>query len=231
MAISRVADHLLMIAHRFVNCYLLEAEDGLTLVDTGFPGTEGLILQAIGQLGRAPADLKHVILTHAHPDHIGSAAAVKRATGATVLIHPADRAIAERGTGFRPLTPAPGLLFGILCRVFSQISQKVPPVPVDGTVAGGQSLPVAGGLEIIHVPGHCAGQVALLWRPSGILFTADSCTNLFGLGDPVGFEDRRQGRLSQARLGHLDFATACFGHGKPVLADAGARFRSKWPEP
>lgn len=227
MAITRVADHLLMISRKFVHCYIIEAGDGLTLIDSGWEGTEDLILKGVAQLGRPASDLRHIILTHAHPDHIGSAATVKRATGATVLIHATDRAIAERGSGIRPLTASPEFKMGLLFRVFGKLNQSVPPIPVDGTIADGEVLPIAGGLEIIATPGHCAGQVAVRWQPRRILFTADTCTNLFGLGDPVGFEDFAEGKRSQARLARLDFDTACFGHGPPI-GDGADRFRRKW---
>jgi hypothetical protein len=49
-------------------------------------------------------------------------------------------------------------------------------------------------------PGHCAGQIALLWRPGRMLFAADVCTNIMGLGDPVGSENLEEGRVSQRNL-------------------------------
>jgi glyoxylase-like metal-dependent hydrolase (beta-lactamase superfamily II) len=75
-------------------------------------------------------------------------------------------------------------------------------------------LPIAGAFDVIHVPGHCAGQVALLWRPGRMLFAADVCTNIMGLGDPVGFENLEEGRVSQRKLASLSFDAAGFGHGK-----------------
>jgi hypothetical protein len=47
----------------------------------------------------------------------------------------------------------------------------------------------AGGFELIHTPGHCAGHVALLWRPGQMLFAGDVSPNLIGLGDPVWFRE------------------------------------------
>jgi Phage integrase family len=78
------------------------------------------------------------------------------------------------------------------------------------------------GFEVIHVPGHCAGQVALLWRPGRMLFAADVCTNIMGLGDPVGFENLEEGRVSQRKLASLSFDAAGFGHGKPIARNASA---------
>ncbi len=212
-----------------VNAFLLEAPDGLTLIDTGFPGRVNLLLQAIRDLGRAPRDLKHVVLTHAHPDHIGSLAAIVRETGARTYMHPLDVPIAERGSGFRPMTAAPGLLATVLFRLFAGRISEVEPTKIDVELQDGDVLPIAGGLQVIHVPGHCAGQVALLRAKDGVLFTADACTNVMGLGPPIGYEDRIQGETSQRKLAGLAFDVACFGHGKAVMRDASGRFRTRWP--
>ena len=66
------------------NSYLLTGED-LTLVDTGMPGDDKQILQGIRELGRSPGELRHILITHAHMDHMGSVAAMKKAGGGTVV--------------------------------------------------------------------------------------------------------------------------------------------------
>src|SRR5215469_8159196 len=98
----------------FANAFLIEGDNGLTLIDAGFPGKESAVFGAIRELGRSPDQLKHLIFTHAHPDHIGSAAAIVRGTGARTYMHPLDIPIAESGGPFRPMTPAPGLLGRVL---------------------------------------------------------------------------------------------------------------------
>jgi len=55
------------------NAFLIEGDDGLTLVDAGFPGKEAVVFGAIRGLGHSPDQLKHLIFTRGHPDHIGSA--------------------------------------------------------------------------------------------------------------------------------------------------------------
>ncbi len=61
-----------------------------------------------------------------------------------------------------------------------------------------------------------------------MLFEGDVCTNLMGLGDPVGFESLEQTRASQRKLASLTFDAAGFGYGGPIARDAAARFRYKW---
>jgi hypothetical protein len=61
-----------------------------------------------------------------------------------------------------------------------------------------------------------------------MLFAGDVCTNIMGLGDPVGFESLEEGRASQRKLASLLFDAAGFGHGAPIVRDASMRFRDKW---
>jgi glyoxylase-like metal-dependent hydrolase (beta-lactamase superfamily II) len=61
-----------------------------------------------------------------------------------------------------------------------------------------------------------------------MLFAADVCTNIIGLGDPVGFENLEEGRASQRKLATLSFDAAGFGHGKPIARDASRRFQNKY---
>ena len=228
MTVTSIADGLHLIPVGTVNVFLIDAPDGLVLIDTGLPNSADAILGAMQSLGKAPADLRHIVLTHAHPDHIGSLAALVRATGAETWMHPLDAPIAERGSGFRPMKPAPELLKALMFLLFVRSNATVEPARIDHLVEDGDILPIAGGLTVIHVPGHCAGQVALLSRDRGVLFAADACANLLGLGGPIGYEDLEEGRRSQRKLAGFDFQTACFGHGKAILANAANRFRQTW---
>jgi glyoxylase-like metal-dependent hydrolase (beta-lactamase superfamily II) len=63
------------------------------------------------------------------------------------------------------MTPAPGLLRQVMCRLLFHPDERLAPVAIDRPLNDGKILPIAGGIEVIHVPGHCVGQVALLWRP------------------------------------------------------------------
>jgi glyoxylase-like metal-dependent hydrolase (beta-lactamase superfamily II) len=210
------------------NAYLIEGEDGLTLIDAGYPGREVAVLEAIRGLGRSPDQLKHLIFTHAHPDHIGSAAAIVRETGARTYMHPLDIPMAESGGPFRPLTASPGLSRRVMCQLFFHPDERLEPIAIDQPLTVGEMLPIAGGIEVIHTPGHSAGHVSLLWRPGRMLFVGDVYMNLMGLGDPVGFENLEEGRASQRKLAGLSFDAAGFGHGAPIARDASTYFRNRW---
>ncbi len=228
MAIHPVADGLHIIPG-LVNIYVLQTDDGLALIDTGFPGSAKKVLAALQAIDRAPADVRHILLTHAHPDHIGGAADIQRATGAAVWAHGIDAPIIEAGRGFRSGTASPGLRNRMLTPILLRTVREVGPTKVDHLLADGDALPFLPDLHAVHVPGHCAGQIAFFWKRSGgILFTADACINRRGLKLPVAHEDIAEGRRSLARLAMLTFEIACFGHGPPIMERADARFRERW---
>jgi glyoxylase-like metal-dependent hydrolase (beta-lactamase superfamily II) len=227
---ERVIKGVHVIPMGMANAFLIDGDDGLTLIDAGFPGKEAAVFGAIRGLGRSPHQLKHLIFTHCHPDHIGSAAAIVRETGARTYMHPLDTPMAESGGPFRPITPAPGLLRQVMCRLFFHPNELMDPVATNQPLSDREILAIAGGIEVIHTPGHCAGQVALLWRPGRMLFAGDVCMNIMGLCDPLGFENLQEGRASQRKLAGLSFDAAGFGHGGPIARDASARFRDKWTE-
>ena len=106
-------------------------------------------------------------------------------------------------------------------------NQRLAPVAIDQPLTDGETLNIAGGIDVVHVPGHCAGQVALLWRPGRMLFAADVFMNIMGLGDPLGFEDMKLGRASQRKLAGLSFDAVGFGHGSPVARNA-TQYLRKW---
>jgi glyoxylase-like metal-dependent hydrolase (beta-lactamase superfamily II) len=228
MAVKRVIKGVHVVPMGFANAFLIESDDGLTLIDAGFPSKEAAVFGAVRGLGRTPDQLKHLIFTHGHPDHIGSAAAIVRETGARTYMHPLDIPVAESGGPFRPLTPAPGLLRRVLCNLFFHPDERLEPVAIDQPLTAGEILPIAGGIEVFYTPRHCAGQVALLWHSGRVLFAGDVCMNIMGLGDPVGFESLEEGRASQREVASLSFDAAGFGHGDPIDHDASTRFRNKW---
>src|SRR5258708_29808769 len=197
MAVKSVIKGVHVVTMGISNSYLIEGDDGLTLIDAGYPGKEAAVFGAIRGLGRSPDHRNTLIFAHGHPDHIGSAAAIVRETGARTYMHPLDIPMAESGGLFRPMR---GLLRRVMCKLFYHRDERLEPVAIDQPLTAGEILPIAGGIEVIHTPGHCAGQVAPLWRPGRMLFAGDECPNRNGLADPVGFESLKEGRASQRKL-------------------------------
>jgi glyoxylase-like metal-dependent hydrolase (beta-lactamase superfamily II) len=229
ISLTRVAPDVYLIPLGAVNAYLI-LTNHLTLIDTGPPGSEHQILGAVRVLGWQPASIRHILVTHCHPDHAGGLAAVKAATGAAAYMHAADAKMVRAGKGMRALTPSPGAVNHLLFRTFiGRLDGAIPAAEIDHEVRDREELEVAGGIRAIHAPGHCAGQVAFL-RPhhGGVLFAGDACSNVLGLRLSLGYENLDEGRRTLTKLGRLDFDTACFGHGRPLKRGAGARFRAKW---
>ncbi len=217
------------VSHAFLLC---EGND-LVLVDAG-PEDEGAhLLDTLRTEGVVLSDIDHVVVTHAHQDHAGGLRAVKEATDATVWMHAADATLVEEGHARREWSVTPGLFHRVLYWLYVRgVPDTVPAVEVDRTVEDGEIVPLVGGLEVVHVPGHCAGQIALLWHQhDGVLLAADAALSL--LGRPrlsVVYEDLQQGADDLQRLARLDFNTAVFGHGAPIMTDADERFREKFGE-
>ena len=228
LALKKIVDDAYVLALGTANAILLDGGSELALIDAGFPGKVSIVLDAIRQLGREPSDLRHLIFTHHHPDHIGSAAAIVRETGAMTYMHALDIPIAETGGPFRPMDPAPGLMERFAYRMFWRQNELMEPVHINHEIAEGDTVPVAGGLQVIHTPGHCAGQVAFLWQGERLLIGGDVGMNIIGLSDPLGFEDQEEGRRSQRKIAALRFDAAVFGHGGPIRSGASNRIRKKW---
>ena len=211
----------------YVNAFLLEHDGDLTLIDTGVPGSEDKILAAVKELGRAPQDIKNILVTHLHADHAGSLKALKERTGAPAWMHPEDAQMVRKGETQRPLDPRPGIIRKFISGVAQRRGSGIEPAEVEHELSDGQSLDFAGGAHVIHTPGHAAGQVALLLNDQ-VLIAADAATNLLWLGYPPIFEDFMVGRKTLSRIAEFEFEVAVFGHGKPIHTRASDRFREKW---
>ncbi|MEG3143153.1 MBL fold metallo-hydrolase [Sphingomonas sp. RT2P30] len=226
MGLKRLTNEVSLIPG-LVNIYVLETVDGLAIFDTGFPGALCKILRGVNALGKKPSDIRHIILSHCHPDHIGSAAALKRETGATVWAHPIDAPMIEAGTTMRPpMTPSPGLRNKIVAKSIAGRVKQVEPTKVDRLLEDGDSPFFAPDMKAIHVPGHCAGQIAFLWqRNGGMLFTADACINRGGLKLAIATEDPQLALASLDKLARFDFEKIFVMHGKPIMAGADEELR------
>jgi glyoxylase-like metal-dependent hydrolase (beta-lactamase superfamily II) len=229
MGAKRITLGLWEVPLGFMNAFILDTGDGLALIDTGIAGSAPKILDAVRSIGRQPADIRHILVTHCHSDHAGSLAELKRRTGAPATMHPVDAAMVREGKAIRPLQPAPGLVNALVCRfLLPNAPTQVEPTEIEHEARDGEALP--GGLRAIPAPGHCAGQLAFLWpEHGGVLIAADAAANVFGLALSPMYEDVAEGRRSLARLAAMDFEVACFGHGKPIRSGASRRFGQKWP--
>ena len=233
MVARQVTEHVFRVSLTVVNVFLIVLPDGITLVDAGLRRSWPRIERGLRELGRRPEEVKDIVVTHLHADHVGGLAEARAATGARVWMHPLDARLTAAGSAGRPLTPSPGSVQGKLFGIFAGVTAAtVPAVTADSLVSDRQEIPAAGGLIPIWTPGHTEGHVAYLWpQEGGVLFVGDAAAKgRFIKVSPV-YEDYQQGLRSLRELAALDFQTACFSHGRPVAGGAAAQFAATWGAP
>lgn len=211
-----------------VNAYLLESDDGLVLIDAGWPNKADAISKAVQDAGHDLKSIRHLVLTHGHIDHAGSAAEVIRRTGARSYAHPADFDLISKGHAeHRGTTVTPGLVPKLIYTFFIKPGGTTyEPFTVDHALQDGERLPMAPDVEVIHSPGHCAGHCALLLRDEGVLIAGDICSNVMGLGYSILNEDRALARQSVLRVAEYPFDRAVFGHGGPLQKNANGALKA-----
>jgi len=200
----------------FSNSYLVDSEDGPTLIDTGTAGALRAILQAVRDSGRAPRDVRHIALTHAHFDHAGTLARLAVATGAQVWVHSADAAAVRSGAAGPLPTFEPRLIAAFMRRLPSPGWRAWPAARTleDGALVGGD-------LRAIHNPGHTPGHTSYLWPAhGGVLFTGDTLTNFGRVRLGLINGDWPATKIAARQLAALDFDTVVFGHGPPIVGRA-----------
>lgn len=154
--------------------YLIEGADGLTLIDASVEGAEGAIERELAQRSYTLKAIRRILITHAHPDHIGALAALVQASGATVYAHALEAPIIR---GEQPPKYAPDYKDSLFNRSFSALLgiRGMPPSRVDRLIAEGDLLPeVLPDLQVIEAPGHAYGQVAFYSPERKLLFCGDA---------------------------------------------------------
>ena len=234
-----IAEGVYRVPARAANTYLVEADRGLVLVDTGWPGSEKQIFKAVAELGRELNDVKLVLLTHRHLDHIGSAAAVKRQTSSVLVSHPFEKPYVA-GT-LVIITPKAWSVYGRIARRVMAIGSstlkmfrllKYHPVHVD-EAADEESILENVGLDgsIVWTPGHTKGSVSLFLNRSKVAIIGDLLRSKRGkLVEPMFMENPSQTKASVQRLLDMEVETLCPGHGKP-LPTSRIRIKERIAEP
>lgn len=218
-------DLMITAVHLFV---IDDPSDGVVVIDSSTPsgeGAEDAVSQVLSQLGKSPKDVRHLLITHAHPDHIGNAGAFQRLSGASIWMNPLGAQILEaerpmilpiniRGGGVRDNKPL------------------IRSATVQHKIVDGQMIDLAGGIEVIDTHGHSADHQSFLWhRHGGVMIAGDAVTNENGQMDFAPFYDDADEELrSVVKLVGYSFDKMAFGHGDYIPHDARAVFMRRWAQ-
>lgn len=225
---KQITDNIYQIGLGAVNAFLIE-DNGLTLIDTGLPGSTDKIFTAIKKTGKNPAHIKRIILTHCHTDHAGNAAEIKKRLNIPVFAHSVDVEVIEQGIGGRPMKLTPGIINWMVYHlVIKKAGNIIAPLTVEEKLKDNDIIPVAGGIQVIHTPGHSAGHIALLVKEQGVLIAADICANFGKLAYSTLYEDIVIGKQSILKTTNFSFDKALFGHGSPLLSNACMRIKDRF---
>ena len=208
--IHRVDEASANMAH--ANVYLVINGEELTVIDTGTSGNAQKTVKYIQKIGHQPTQVKTIILTHFHMDHMGSAKELKDLTNAKVAVYTED---ADFVSGKKPLPKPKNILF----RAASSFV-KPAPVQVDIILKEGDKI---AGLTVIHTPGHTVGSIALLDEERKVLFAGDTLRydGKKVSGAPEQFTaDPKQVRESIAKVSTLSFDIMLPGHGATLTPNA-----------
>lgn len=226
---QHITEHLYGFLTRFgfVNYYLIENEGALTVVDTGLgTGDVDRIEAGLAQHGWSWEQVKHVLITHAHVDHIGGLAALQKRANAHTWIHRLDAPIA-RGEQPAP-TADPAELNPLERLMLVQINRSAPtPARIDTELDGGEVLhDILPGLEVIHLPGHSYGQCGFWMPEQRALIGGDVIARFFGRRLSLPFRaaspDWEAARRSVYRVAELAPDVLVLGHGVPLRSGAAA---------
>jgi glyoxylase-like metal-dependent hydrolase (beta-lactamase superfamily II) len=207
-----------------MNVYLIEDEGELVMYDAGGRCMAQQLKDAISQIG---LPLREIVLGHGHTDHRGAAPFM----GVPVRCH-ADEVRDAEGTGgfrywrFDKLSPASRHLHH---DVLHPRFWDGGPVKIDSTISEGD---VVAGFEVMHIPGHAPGLIALVRSDDGVALTSDAFYTLDNRArDDVPHTplaaynlDTSQARASLRALAERDDLKVCWpGHAEPIRGDVSAQ--------
>jgi glyoxylase-like metal-dependent hydrolase (beta-lactamase superfamily II) len=206
-----------------VNSYLVETAGEVTIVDAGAPSYWGDLPAELAAMGRKLDDVRAVVLTHGHSDHIGFAERIRRERGTPIWVDELDAALARgevpnpsKGLGPAKLSP----LLGFLWFSLTHGMLRIPRIAAVSTYGDGATLDVPGTPRVILVPGHTPGSAALHMPSHDALFVGDAIATYSvttGVNAPriAPFTaDPAQALASLTRLDAVEAGYVLPGHGQ-----------------
>jgi len=219
----KLGPHLHRIGNDIVAAYLIETDDGVTVIDAGLAGHWHDLNAELASMDRSVDDIRGVVLTHGDTDHLGFAERLRRDHGVPVYIHQEDAARARGEVKSKPswgrikLGPTIGFFWYALRKGATRVDYLTEVVGV----RDGQVLDLPGAPRIIGLPGHSAGSIGIHVPITDAIFVGDALTTRQVLTgqrgpQPAPFTDDPQ--RAMASLSHLEVIPAKWllpGHGTP----------------
>jgi glyoxylase-like metal-dependent hydrolase (beta-lactamase superfamily II) len=219
----KLAPGIHRIGEGLINCYLVEESGEITVVDAGAPGYWSNLPKELAAMGRSMADIRALVLTHAHIDHVGFAERLRSERRVPVSVHELDASMA-RGEAKPQNQKMLGIGFAALSFIRFALAKgmlRATPILEVAAFGDGATLDVPGAPRVIHVPGHSEGSAALHFSGRDALLVGDAFATLNVMSGKTGPQlapfgsDLPRARESLARLERIDAALVLPGHGQP----------------
>lgn len=210
----------------FINSYaFVNSDSSITLVDCGLDSAPKKLKKELAAMGKHPKDVTNIVLTHAHEDHVGGAAEmISNCQPKDVLMHENDSDLVSAGkTPTRDKSTLSGKIMSLMP------SQDYAAFEITRRLQDGDVLDLAGGIQVVHTPGHTDGHISLLHLDSETLITGDSIFNMTSRmtwalsGFCVNY---KQSQETAKRFVDLDFRQVAFTHGPEIKENAKARIKN-----
>ncbi len=221
-------------SNSIVNAYLVDDGGEVTIVDAGVPGYYGDIPSELASMGRSVTDVRALVLTHGHGDHIGFAERLRTEARIPVLVHEADAALARGevpnpAKGFGPIKLAP--LIGFLWFSMRHGAMRTHKLKEVASFGDGATLDIPGSPKVILLPGHTPGSAALHFPGLGALFVGDALATYAVTTGQRGAQvapftaDPERAVASLARLDGIEAQYVLPGHGEAWTGGVGEAVR------
>jgi glyoxylase-like metal-dependent hydrolase (beta-lactamase superfamily II) len=224
-----------------VNWYLVEAESGLTIVDAGVPRSWDSLQRVLGEIGRDASEIRALVLTHAHFDHVGFAERARTELGVPVYVHENDLPLARKPLQYTHERPRSRYLLtkpGGLPHVLGFLAARAfwPPPVKDPQPYSGDELDVPGSPRVIFTPGHTVGHCALHFPDRDAVIAGDAIVMLdpyTGAEGPrivagAATADSEWALRSLDALAAVEAGTVLTGHGEPWRGGTAEAVRQAW---
>ncbi|GEM_PF-178215 len=212
----------------FTNCFIIPCDGGYMQIDVGYPNHYKKYLKGLDKLGIDISEIKYLLLTHHHDDHVGFAAELVENCGAKIIVHEKALEPLARGVSEEDIHPINGCV-KLIFLIFSSFHKFVfPPVvtsPEDFIVVGddGELLRKIGvDADILYTPGHTDDSISVVMKnDSGdeIAFAGDVAMDLFNFccckHRPIFVKDIEEVYRSWDRFRERDVKTIYPAHGDP----------------